>query len=90
MDLYQSLKQKDSFIKFVDYLISEIISERGVLGEFLDNLNQASQEELFFSKNFPVNEDLYDYKEREQKRINIYYILELLYGNQGELRYEFN
>ena len=33
---------------------------------------------------------MYDYKEKEQKRLNIFYILELLYGNQGKYRYEFN
>ena len=90
MDLYQSLKLKDSFILFIDKLISEILSEDGDLRELLKNLDQAAQEELFFSKQFPVHENLYDYKEREQKRLNIFYILELLYGNQGKCRYEFN
>jgi uncharacterized protein YegP (UPF0339 family) len=33
---------------------------------------------------------LYDYKEKEQKRLNIFYIFELLYGNQGKYRHEFN
>ena len=90
MNLYQSLKLKDSFILFIDKLISEILSEDGVLRELLKSLDQAAQEELFFSKQFPVHENLYDYKEREQKRLNIFYILELLYGNQGKRRYEFN
>ena len=90
MVLYLSLKQKDSFIRFIDNLIAEIHSEDGVLRELLMSLDQAAQEELLFTEQFPIHENLYDYKEKEQKRLNIFYILELLYGNQGKYRYEFN
>ena len=90
MDLYQSLKLKDNFIWFIDNLIEKILLEDGILRELLKSLDQAAQEELFFSKQFPVHENLYNYKEQEQKRLNIFYILELLYGNQGKYRYAFN
>jgi putative methyltransferase len=90
MALYLNLKQKKSFIRFIDNLIVEIHSEDGVLRELLMSLDKAAQEELLFTEQFPVHEKLYDYKEKEQKRLNIFYIFEILYGNQGKYRYEFN
>ena len=90
MALYLSLKRKDGFIRFIDNLITEIHSEDEVLRELLMSLDKAAQEELLLAEQFPVHEKLYDYKDKEQKRLNIFYIFELLYGNQGRYRYEFN
>lgn len=79
-DFYKSLGFAKDFIWFIDRIIKGIDAEGGAIKEIFDEFDRAIRDELIDDKKYWSDAGYQRYQDTRIKRINIYYILKLLYG----------
>lgn len=89
VELHNEQSAGGSFIGFIEHIINGMESGHSGLRAFSDEMNEAIRKELVSPAEYEANETHAEYQATEIRRINIYYILELLYGKQGSYRREF-
>jgi radical SAM superfamily enzyme YgiQ (UPF0313 family) len=89
VELYNEQSGGRTFIAFIERIINELESGHGPLRALSDEINESIRSELLPPSDYLTDDKYREYQTGEAKRINIYYILELLYGKKGEYRREF-
>ena len=89
VELYQKKMHKNSFIWFIDRLISEMENDKNLMKELSDIITSEVKDEFIPINEYHNGKSTFPNQKGSAKRINIYYILTLLYGKQGKYREAF-
>jgi len=89
VELYYSINHKRDFIWFIGKMLSVISFQNGVLAEFFDKFEKDIRNELIDSKKYNENSEYKLYRDTTMRRINIYYMIKLLYEDNRKYHFAF-
>jgi len=90
VELYQNKFHENSFVWFIDKLILAMETKSGLIAELFKEITSEIKNELKTEEEYNKIKNSLHSDGGRSKRINIYYILTLLYGKEGKYRKEFS